>query len=536
MISNKKNYLLTLFSGFGGVIFTILLNLVTIPVSLSYWKADRYGIWVLLTSILLYLGMTNLGLNTSASVLMAKNPRVSDKIKILKRSFLILLISVGVITIGFLILNVCTKNWINLIGKIPANLFEETLSASFVLVIFYLLSLPFSLLSAVYTGFQRAYIENVFNILLNVLNFLVLIIVIILRGNLVLYAFLWGIALVIFNVAKYLFFYFTIYKKLSDEKDDIIISSNPDTGYRIIFITGIRFFFVGIASTLVWNTDTLVISNFINIQSVTPYFITFKLFSVIFGVIFQINNSIMPLVAKEYGSNNWDWINKIYSNMVVLLSILGGAFWIGGILFFKDIITLWTGPGNYAGLLIVIFFGGYSYLLCMVNLNAGIINTFNYTSIAPYTSWGEALIKIIVSVILVKVIGIAGVAIGTLLGSLLIPTWILPIWIKKRSEGRLHYYFPFIRNHFVLVIVPVVILSVLSQLYISQILVLRLIGLAIFSIYFLMSYISMPSTNRIFFLDNIKVIFNRIGLSSPIANRLNGEDQISTIRNPDTNF
>ena len=72
MISNKKNYIFTLFSGFGGVIFSIVLNLLTIPISLNYWKQDRYGIWVLLTSILLYLGMTNLGLNTSASVLMAQ--------------------------------------------------------------------------------------------------------------------------------------------------------------------------------------------------------------------------------------------------------------------------------------------------------------------------------------------------------------------------------------------------------------------------------------------------------------------------------
>jgi hypothetical protein len=60
MISNKKNYIFTLFSGFGGVIFSIVLNLLTIPISLNYWKQDRYGIWVLLTSIILYLGMTNL--------------------------------------------------------------------------------------------------------------------------------------------------------------------------------------------------------------------------------------------------------------------------------------------------------------------------------------------------------------------------------------------------------------------------------------------------------------------------------------------
>jgi len=114
-----------------------------------------------------------------------------------------------------------------------------------------------------------------------------MIIVIILHGNLILYAFLWGISWFSLTLTKYLFFFFSIYKKLPEEEVNVKESFSLDTEYRTIFITGIRFFFVGIASTIVWNTDTLVISNFINLQSVAPYFITFKLFSVIFGIIFS---------------------------------------------------------------------------------------------------------------------------------------------------------------------------------------------------------------------------------------------------------
>lgn len=514
MISNKKNYIFTLFSGFGGVLFSIVLNLLTIPISLNYWKQDRYGIWVLLTSILLYLGMTNLGLNTSASVLMAKNPRISDKMKILRRSLLILLFSVGAILTAFLVLNLITRDWINIIGKIPTSLKGETFYACVVLITFYLLSLPFSLLSAVYTGFQKVYIENVFNIVLNIVNFLVLIIVILLKGNLINYSFLWGISLVLFNLTKYLFFYFSIYKKLPEGEFQGKDIDSSDTKYKTIFVTGIRFFFVGIAATIVWNTDIFVISNFISLQSVTPYFITFKLFSVIFAVIFQISGSIMPLLAKEYGSNNWDWINRIYSSLLVFISVIGGATWIGGILFFKDFITLWTGSANYAGLFTVVAFGGYAYLLSMVTFNSGIVNTFNYTRISPFLAWGEALIKITFSVIMVKVWGIAGVAVGTFLGSLLIPTWILPIWIRKRSSGKLLYDFAFLKKQFVVVILPCLILSILLQVFVSQLLILRLTGIIIFLFYFLLSYFIMPLSYRTFFFRNVNQILKRIGIKS----------------------
>ena len=508
-ISNKKNYMFTLISGLGGVVFSILLNLVTIPISLDYWKADRYGIWVLLTSILLYLGMTNLGLNTSAAVLMGKNPKISDKMKILIRSLLILLFSTGVILAAFYVLNVVTKDWINIIGKIPNNLKDETFSACVILVIFYLLSLPFSLLSAVYIGFQKVYIENLFNIALNIVNFLVLIVVIVLKGNLIYYSALWGISLVVFNVTKYLFFYFSIYRKLPKERYDEKRSANSETEYRTIFYTGIRFFFIGIASTIVWNTDNLVISNFISLQSVVPYFITFKLFSVIYGVIFQVSGSLMPLLAKEYGNNNIEWINKLYSSFLVLIAVMGGATWIGGILFFRDFVTLWAGSSSYAGLFTVIALGGYSYLLGMSILNFGIVNSFNYTGIAPFVAWGEAIIKIVFSIGLGKIWGLAGVAMGTFLGSLCAPSWMLPIWIRKSSAGKLFYDFAFLKKHFVLAILPCLIISVLLQVSTGNMLIRLFIGVLIALLYLLLSYLVMPLIYRVFFFRNVTQIFNK---------------------------
>jgi O-antigen/teichoic acid export membrane protein len=511
-ISNKKNYALTLLSGLGGVVFSIFLNLVTIPIGLNYWKSDRYGIWVLLTSILLYLGMTNLGLNTAASVLMAKNPKISDKMKILRRSLLILLFSVGIIFIAFFALNMVTKDWINLIGKIPVNLKYETYSSCVILVVFYLLSLPFSLLSAVYTGFQKVYLENIFNTVLNIVNFLVLIIVIFFKGNLIYYSMLWGISLVVFNIIKFLFFYFSIYRKISKETKADYSINNVETEYKTIFSTGIKFFFIGIASSIVWNTDFLVISNFLSAKLLVPYFITFKLFSIAYSIIFQVNNSIMPLLGKEYGHNNIEWINKLYGSFLVLIAVLGGATWVGSILFYRDFITLWTGSNNYAGLYVVIALGGYSYLLGMSVLNSGIVNSLNYSSLTPYVAWGEAIIKIIFSILLGKFWGLAGVAMGTFIGSLCSQTWVLPILIIKRSSGKIFYDFIFLKNHFLLVILPCLIISIVLQVSEVNILMRLVIGVLIALLYTCLSYKLVSKFHKDFFLLQISHLLERIGI------------------------
>ena len=94
----------------------------------------------------------------------------------------------------------------------------------------------------------------------------------------------------------------------------------------------------------------------------------------------------MPLLGKEYGHNNIDWVSKIYSSFLVLMIFIGGATWIGSITFFRDVITLWTSSSNFAGLFVVIALGGYSYLLSMSVLNFGIVNTLNYQGIVPFVS------------------------------------------------------------------------------------------------------------------------------------------------------
>jgi O-antigen/teichoic acid export membrane protein len=509
MISNKKNYFFTLFTGFGGMVFSTIMTLVTVPISLNYWKSERYGIWVLLTSALVYLGMTNLGLNSSAALLMAKNPKIQDKIKILKRSLSLLLISIAVMFVAFCILNLVTKEWINIIGK-----------ACIILFMFYLLSLPFSLLSTVYSGFQKVYIENIFNVVLNILNFLVLIIVILLKGNLIGYALVWGISLVVFNLTKFLFFYFAVYLRIPVEESQTHGNDGVETEYKTIFITGIRFFFIGIAAMIVWNSDIFVISNFISLKSVASYFVTIKLFSIFFQVIFQINGSIMPVLAKEYGNNNWEWINSIYGNLLVFISIIGGVCWIGGILFFRDFITLWAGTSNYAGLLIVIAFGGYTYLLSMVNLNSGVIYAFNYSRNAPIVAWAEALVKIVLSIVLVKYWGVVGVALGSLLGSLCAPTWVFPRWISKRSEGRIFYDFNFLRKHFASVILPCLVFSILIQIFISNLVMRLSIGVIIVLLYFLLTYLITPIAYKSFFFRYLYQVLKRVGYNGHLISNM----------------
>lgn len=508
-ISNKTNFLKNLFSSLGGTILSTIIGFISVPISLNYWEPEKYGLWALLISVSAYLSLSNLGLNAAATILMTKNPNVASKLKILKKTFNILIISVVTFLFAFILINISNINWIMLLGKIPDNLKNEALLTAYVIGIFFFINLPFSLISSSFQSFQKIYIDNVFSILLIIINFLNLLFVILIKGNLVTFALISGTSTLLVNIIRALYFYFYIYQKVKTDNTKLELQ-NYETSYKNIFITGIRYFLIVTAAMVVVNTDLLVISNFLEVKKVTPYSVTLKLFLILNSMILLTTSSLLPIMAREFGYSNWNWINKVYERMLIAMSFIGGLIWIGGVLFTKDIIYLWTGEIGYAGIITVFFLGGYSYLLSMVNLNAGIVTTFNYLKGMPVFAWIEAILKLGFSILLLKYFDVGGVAIGSFLGSLLSATWILPIVIAKKSQNKIHYNLPIVLKQFLYTVLPLLILSVWIQLFVPQITLRILLGTLVIMIYCLFSYNNTPKEIKVLLIN--KLIKYRVAL------------------------
>jgi O-antigen/teichoic acid export membrane protein len=501
---------MTLISSFGGSVLATVIGIISVPISLNYWKVEKYGVWALIASVIVYLNVTNLGLSQSANVLVAKNPRISDKFTILKRTLRVLVISIGIGLLIFTLMNMYYKDWIMLLGKIPDNMKSETHMACVIMALFFLVNMPFGLLTSILVGFQKAYLENIFSMAMTIANFTGLLLVVSLKGDLAVYALLNGLGTLGVNIVKAGYVYYYIYRPHSDnvhiEKDE----HNHEISYRHIVITALRFFWIGLAAMVVWNTDNFVISHYIGIKEIAPYSVTYKLYYILFNVIFMINGAILPLMARELGNGNWEWINRVYRSLLVLIAAVGGLTWLGGLLFYKDAIYWWVGARGYAGMLTIFMLGAYSYLLSMVNLNASIVATFNYTKYGGFVAWMEALAKISFSVLCMKYYGIAGAAIGTFMGALLVPTWIAPFWIQTRSQNRIKYELKYILRHLTTVLLPLLLCAIGIQLLITNSYARITGGIIVVACYVVLSYLIFPSDVKDFFKIHLKDVYEKI--------------------------
>jgi len=460
--SRKKTFLLGTASHYGTTIVSIVVGVASVPIGLHYFGVVRYGIWAVIASVIAYLSLSNLGITTAAATLTAKSSEPFEQWAVLRRSLFLLLISSAVVLGGVLGIAHFYPGWVVVLGKIPVDLHGEAAEAAIAVVILFLLNLPLTVFSYGFVGRQKVYWERFYASLTTIAGLLALVLtVFLLKGNLITLALFTGIARLLVSIACAS--HFLVSNSELRQKFDKAISEEFST--KSIFTSGIRFLAIGIAVAIVWNTGNLVISHLLGAEMVTPYAVTFTLFNVGFSISIAVNGALWPMYGQSAGRNQWEWVQQTYNHVVHLLPIVGGLLWIGGIAFAREVITLWAGPEAYGGLLVVIALGGYGYTLSLVNSHATMLIALNRTKRLVVYEWLDAGANLGMSLALVRVLGIGGVALGMFLGSFLTVFWLLPRDVTRQTAGKVSIHIRPVISHAIGAMFPCLACVLLSYLF-----------------------------------------------------------------------
>ncbi|MBU0633902.1 MAG: hypothetical protein KKB82_06815 [Candidatus Omnitrophica bacterium] len=495
----KKVFFLGAGAGYLYNFISVSISLISIPMSLTYFGVERYGAFAIITTLLIYLSITNLGISTAAGILTAKALDKLEQLKIIAKAF-VLVTLIAIVFFGILAFFTRYPFWIKIIGKIPAHIHDEVAKAAFFAAALFLFNLPFALFLQGFVAIQKVYIARLYDISAIIFSFLALIITVFSQRSIVYYFVLKGVFTLIISIISVIHFNFFEKDNLRTLKYSFNKLFQPASTYEFstksILVTGFRIFACGIAALVVWHTDNLVISNIIGLKAVTPYNITFRLIAGMFVIFTTLNMALNPMYGKAFAAKDYKWIENNYNRITAIEQILGGLVWIVAVAFTKDIINLLTGPSGYAGMLVVFALGGYGYSLSLVHAHSGLLSSINEIKNAVYIGWSEAAANLIFSLILIRFLGIGGVALGTFLAALSTVFWLIPREIYCRTHGKIRFNFLETKKYFFIIILPTLVCILFIHYFInSQIFRLTLSTIVIF-LYLLFSYLRLTPENK----------------------------------------
>ncbi len=337
---NRSNLIIKNISGSFVIKFaTVLINLLLVPLTLHYLNPFDYGIWLTLSSILLWINYFDIGLGNGLrnklSEALAKNNYKLGQIYISTTFFILLGFVLILYFIFFLFQSII--DWNKLLNVSLDNVVNLR---NLILIIFFVVSLTsvFKIIGIIYISHHLPIINDLITFSGNLVSFIcIFMLTKFVKGSLFNVALVYSISplLVILSVSFITFK--RVYPNLMPKLYLIEIKYIKE-----LLGLSFSFFFLQIAGMIIFTSANLLISNLYGPTQVTVYNLSFKYFSLvsyIFGIIIA---PYWAAITDAHIKNDFNWIKKslyqlkkIWFYLMILtfimfcLSNIAYKFWVG---------------------------------------------------------------------------------------------------------------------------------------------------------------------------------------------------------------
>jgi O-antigen/teichoic acid export membrane protein len=330
-------------------LWSILFQIFSVPIFLTYWDASKYGEWIVLNSIVVIFQMSDIGINTASLNAFVINYQKKNFLKckkIFTNNFVIITVIFLIIFLIFLFFYFSPFLDFFLKFRISSN--QESIKCILILFIYTYLGTIANSISAIYSAtgkYSRGVIidnisrmsEGVFVIISVINNASILNI---LQLNLLIR--------VIFLTIKVL-----DSNKLYKLEINLVYFDIKEL--KKIILPSFAFFTIPISNTLIYQGFTFIVYFYFGSSFVVLYSTSRTLINIIKSISDIITKSVWPDVSYSFAKNNFKML-RLYHSRICMYSFIIFLFSSIFLLFFSKIIFInWTvGKSEYDIILIIL--------------------------------------------------------------------------------------------------------------------------------------------------------------------------------------
>ena len=337
-VKAKKNIILSLL--IKGI--SIVISLLVVPLTLNYVNPTRYGIWLTLSSIVVWfsffdIGLTQ-GLRNKFAEAKAKDDDELAQVYVSTTYAILGIISLAVWVVFFIVNHFL--DWTSILNT-PSNMQSELSILALIVFSYFCLEFVFKVITTVIVANQQPAISSLIELAGQVLSMVIIVIlVLVTKGSLIRLGIAFCAApLVVLIIANFILFSgrFSKYKPVVSKVD---FSKAKD-----LFNLGIIFFVIQVAGILQYQTSNIIIAQHFGTLEVTSYNIVYRYFGALSMLFMIFLTPFWSASTEAYYKNDLSWIKngiRKYNQLNLLILVLGVIM----LLLSETFYRLWLGEGK----------------------------------------------------------------------------------------------------------------------------------------------------------------------------------------------
>ncbi len=206
--------------------------------------------------------------------------------------------------------------------------------------------------------------------------------------------------------------------------------------FKEMLIFSLQALLVTLAGRLILFTDKLVIGALMGTVAVSVFYITQMPSIIGYYLVWKLSDNAAPAFNEFYARKQYDRLRSAYLRLQRYTFVLAFPLFVGLILLNRDMVEIWTGPGNYAGMSVTFWLAAFAFLVSTSNVNfmfimvTGRIRTYTFLRLV------EGLASLGLAVALGKSLGLPGVAMAMFFSHL-----INCVYLQHRAQQELQLPF-----------------------------------------------------------------------------------------------
>ena len=432
---SQERYRLIILSSSSSLVskfFTAMMGLVSIRLSIDYLGKEQYGLWMVVTSLVVFLQVADFGIINGLTNAIAEAHGRSDReaasryisSAVAATAFASLICLLPVILFSLWL------PWDRILNMQEAGLLPLAQKCFLVSGIVFIFGLPVSVINRVFVGFQLGYIANLFQIVSSVCALIGLIAAIQLRLSLPWLVLLVSSGPVIGNLLLWLLLpRFLPWCRLGRR----LINR---AAVRRVARSSVPLFFFQIGALLTNQMVNVVVAQVGTLEMVADYNIILKFYLLIFTIGISLSAPFYPAIREAYERFEKQWvIQSIFRVVIIRLCVLllPGAI----LIFFGDrLISFWMGQPleSHFGLL-----GWFAFLTSL--LFVAISSTFSEILISLDVIWKQIKIVFLSAFFVLGgiYIGVPNMGLPAIFWAMAISTLIPIFWSAIKLKNQLNH-------------------------------------------------------------------------------------------------
>jgi O-antigen/teichoic acid export membrane protein len=344
---------------------TVLTGFVSVPLTIDYLGTERYGVWLTISSLMLWVALTDFGLTGNALVNVLSEAAGKDDRESARHyaaSAFWALVAVGLVVATIFAAAFPLISWRAVFRVSDATSTAELAATCALVVGLFVINLPLSLLRSLYYAHQDGYWANIWGIASGIASLLGLIVVTRFHGGLPeLVIAISGLPALVLTANTYDAFV-RRYPWLVPAPSAVRWSCI----HRLLKLGG-KYMVTQLAVLGIYQSQAMIITQMLGPSQVVIFVVTYKVVALPMDLVYMGTAPFISAFGEAKARHDWKWIKGAYGNATFASIALGLPLAAALALVAKPLILIWAGPAAVPDLQVVLWLFIYTAIgVCLM--------------------------------------------------------------------------------------------------------------------------------------------------------------------------